>query len=161
MANSSQRRPAESHAKPRDRGPRGRARPGSGAADAQVESTGKTGERIAAAYLEAKGYVIVARNWRAPETRNEIDLIAEDGDCLVFVEVKAARTSHFGTPIGWITPRKRAAIARAAAAYMAARRPRHREFRFDAITIGPSGHGRKRALTHVAAAFTLGEGWSV
>jgi putative endonuclease len=128
--------------------------------DQRLESAGRAGERIAADYLEAKEYRIIARNWRAPETRNEIDLIAEDGSCLVFVEVKTARTVHFGDPAGWITPRKRAAIARAAAAYVVALRPTQREFRFDAITIGPPGRDRKRALTHVVAAFTLEEGWS-
>jgi putative endonuclease len=161
LANSSEGRPVEPKIKPSDRHATSRSRHLPGAASGHLESTGRRGERIAAAYLEAKGYVIVARNWRAPETRNEVDLIAEDGDCLVFVEVKTARTTGFGGPLGWITPRKQAAIARAAAAYRAVVQPRHREFRFDAITIGPPGQDRKRVLTHVAAAFTLEEGWSV
>ncbi|MEW5701972.1 MAG: YraN family protein [Candidatus Zixiibacteriota bacterium] len=127
----------------------------------QMSPPGRAGEGIAADYLEGKGYVIVARNWRSPQTRNEIDLIVEDGDCLVFVEVKTARTTRFGDPVTWIPSRKQAAIARAAAAYRVALKPRHREFRFDAIAIGPPARGRKRALTHVTGAFTLGEGWTV
>jgi putative endonuclease len=55
--------------------------------------TGGKGEEEVYFYLRQRGYVMVARNWRSPRRRSEIDLIGWDGDCLCFVEVKT-RTSH-------------------------------------------------------------------
>ena len=118
---------------------------------------GILGERLAADYLERQGFEIIARNWRAPETRNEIDLIARDGDCLVFVEVKTARTLKIGDPLTWVPPRKQRAIIRAAKAFIAARRPTESEFRFDVVVLAPPvpGSEDRRGLRHVPAAFTL------
>lgn len=101
------------------------------------------------------GYRIVERNWRSPDTGNELDLVVEDGDCLVFVEVKTARTANFGDPITWITPRKQAAVIRAAESYIATRRPTHGSFRFDAITISAPQKGKEAPLVHTIAAFTI------
>jgi hypothetical protein len=67
------------------------------------------GEDLAARHLEELGYTIIARNWRSPHTRHEIDLIARDGKTIVFVEVKTARTEQFGDPLSWITPHKQEA----------------------------------------------------
>ncbi len=65
---------------------------------------GNRGEAIAAAYLEQQGYTIVARQWRC--ALGEIDLVARDGDMLVFVEVRTRRTTDYGTPEESLTPRK-------------------------------------------------------
>lgn len=51
-----------------------------------MNSIGQCGEQVVARWLEKKGYVILARNWRVPT--GEIDIIALEGDVLVFVEVK-------------------------------------------------------------------------
>jgi len=56
---------------------------------------GRIGETIAAGYLRLIGYRIIERNLRIG--RNEIDIVAFDGDCLVFVEVKTRRNSRFGS----------------------------------------------------------------
>ena len=56
----------------------------------------KTGEALAVAHLKARGYEILERNYRA--VRGEIDLIAQDGDFIVFVEVKTRRSLKFGLP---------------------------------------------------------------
>ncbi|HUU46264.1 MAG TPA: YraN family protein [Acidobacteriota bacterium] len=124
------------------------------------ERTGRTrpgaaGERLAEKYLEQRGFQIVARNWRAPETRNEIDLIVQDRATLVFVEVKMARTRNFGDPATWIPPRKQRAIIKAAKAFLAAYRPPNPEFRFDAVLIAPPGPDGQPTLRHIEAAFTL------
>src|SRR4051812_38950611 len=50
--------------------------------------TGGKGEEAVYFHLRRQGYVMVARNWRSPRRRSEIDLIGWDGDCLCFVEVK-------------------------------------------------------------------------
>jgi putative endonuclease len=55
--------------------------------------TGRAGEDAAYFYLRKLGYVMVARNWRIPQCKGELDLVAWDGDVLAFVEVKT-RTSH-------------------------------------------------------------------
>ena len=118
-------------------------------------SVGAIGERLAEEYFTREGFQIVARNWRAPETRNEIDLIVEDRGCLVFVEVKLTRTWRYGDPVWKISPRKQRSIIRAAGAYIAMHHPPHSEFRFDAVVIAPSRPGNERALRHIQAAFTL------
>ena len=115
---------------------------------------GQRGEDLAAAHLERLGYRILARNWRSALTRNEIDLIAQNRGCVVFVEVKTARTSGFGEPLSWITPRKQAAIIKAALAYMAQWEGPATEFRFDAIGITPSKNGGPPTLEHICGAFT-------
>src|SRR5690242_86136 len=55
--------------------------------------TGRAGEEAAYFYLRKLGYVMVARNWRIPHCKGELDLVAWDGDVLCFVEVKT-RTTH-------------------------------------------------------------------
>jgi putative endonuclease len=83
------------------------------------QSTGTKGEDIAATHLEAKGYRIAERNYRAG--RGEVDLIAWQGDrLLVFVEVKTRATESFGGPEGAVSARKQHVMARTAGAYMEA-----------------------------------------
>lgn len=118
-------------------------------------SLARRGEQRAADYLTGLGFKLIARNWRSPVTANELDLICEDGDCLVFVEVKTARTTSYGDPITWITPRKQKAIIRAAESYLAVCNPPHQSFRFDAITIAAPRAGEEAPLVHTAAAFIL------
>src|SRR3989441_5149534 len=88
---------------------------------------GEEGERAAARFLEARGYRILERNYRT--RRGEIDLIAEDGRILVFVEVKVRLDDRFGGPAAAITPAKQARIARLAQQYLAWRRVRERQGR--------------------------------
>lgn len=67
-------------------------------------SLGQWGEKVASLQLEAAGYTIVERNWRC--RNGEIDLIARDGETVVFVEVKTRRGRDFGAPEEALTPRK-------------------------------------------------------
>ncbi|MBZ5657044.1 MAG: YraN family protein [Acidobacteriia bacterium] len=57
------------------------------------QRTGRRGEEDAYFYLRRRGYVIIARNYRSPHSRGELDLVGWDGDVLCFVEVKS-RTTH-------------------------------------------------------------------
>lgn len=97
---------------------------------------GSRGEDAAARYLEARGIAIVARNFRT--RRGEIDLIARDGDTLVFVEVRVRSSSAFGGAAASITGAKRARMIAAAGAYLngLGREP---PCRFDAILIDGAG----------------------
>jgi putative endonuclease len=69
------------------------------------KNLGDSGERLAAMFLEERGYKIIARNFRI--RGGEIDLIAEDADGLAFVEVKTRRGDTSGAPEESLTPRKR------------------------------------------------------
>ena len=72
---------------------------------AQHNITGQQGEDQAAQYLINKGYRIVARNWHN-RGRKELDIVAEDGHTLVFVEVKTRRDGSLSSPLGAVTPAK-------------------------------------------------------
>jgi len=96
---------------------------------------GRTGEDAAAAYLASLGFRIERRNLRTPD--GEIDIVARDGDTLVFVEVKA-RTSHaFGSALGAVDARKRARIRAVAEDYLQFFPP-HAKVRFDVVAIDGS-----------------------
>ena len=77
---------------------------------------GREGEDVAASYLIQKGYRIVARNWRyGPK---EIDIVARDGETMVFVEVKTRSTLAFELPQEAVTKKKMKNLVEAADAYM-------------------------------------------
>jgi len=77
---------------------------------------GQWGEEIACEYLRNKGYEIVERNWHS--RFGEVDIIAREGDTLVFVEVKVRAGSGFGGPEAALTTRKRERITATARAYL-------------------------------------------
>lgn len=77
---------------------------------------GRNGEDVASAYLIQIGYKIVTRNWRfGPK---EIDIIAQDGQTMVFVEVKTRSTLAFELPQEAVTPKKMRNLIEAADAYL-------------------------------------------
>lgn len=95
---------------------------------------GKLGESLAASYLEAQGYRILARNWRHG-ARGEIDIVARDGTCVVAVEVKTRSGTGFGHPLEAVTASKAARLRRLLAAWAQKARPASKELRVDAIGI--------------------------
>ncbi len=107
---------------------------------------GQLGESLAAQMLEARGYVIVERNWRCPV--GEADLIAQDGEVWVFVEVKLRRSLLYGTPEDAITPSKRRRLLGVGLAYMDAHELLDAPWRIDvvAITLSPGGKVERLAL---------------
>ena len=111
---------------------------------------GRVAEDVAAAWLEAHGYRILERNHR--NAAGEIDLVAEDGDTLCFVEVKARSETLFGPAVAAVGPRKRHRIARAAALYLALRRV-ERPCRFDVLAMEASDGGWR--FTLIKDAFRL------
>jgi putative endonuclease len=92
---------------------------------------GRAGEDAAATLLEAAGYRIVGRNVRVPG--GEIDIIARDGDTIVFVEVKARASRSFGSAAGAVDARKRATLRRIAGDWLQIAAPQARA-RFDVVT---------------------------
>ena len=98
---------------------------------------GRRGERAAEKYLRRCGYRIVKRNFRAAGA--EIDLVAMDGDVLVFVEVKTRRGLDAGAPEEAVDERKQKQIRRAAEIFATRYREDEIEMRFDIVAIDASG----------------------
>ncbi len=103
---------------------------------AQV-ALGRRGERAAERYLRRIGYRIVARNFRAAGA--EIDLVAIDGETLVFVEVKTRSSRAAGGPEEAVDERKQKQMRRAAEAFARRYRADEIEMRFDIIAVDASG----------------------
>src|SRR3954454_22856429 len=119
---------------------------------AHSQHIGRLGERLAADHFARLGYEVLARNH---QTRwGELDLVAYDGDTLVFCEVKTRRgTSR--TPLEAITPAKARHVRRMAAAWLAETRdrPHAADLRFDAIAVSVDATGRLQALDHLEGCF--------
>lgn len=101
-------------------------------ADAPHLVRGAQAESLAADFLERHGLAILARNFRT--RRGEIDLVARDGDTIVFVEVRLRARSDFGGAAGSVTARKQRRIVSAAQAWLARLR-REPPCRFDAVLL--------------------------
>jgi putative endonuclease len=111
----------------------------------------KTGESLAVAHLKARGYDILERNYRA--VRGEIDLIAQDGDFIVFVEVKTRRSLRFGLPQTAVTLQKQRQICKVALAYLQAKNRFDAPCRFDVIAIHLSPRLELLKLEQIESAF--------
>ncbi|MDR1352666.1 MAG: YraN family protein [Treponema sp.] len=116
-------------------------------------SAGRDGESRAAAYLEASGIMIVARNIRS--FRGEVDLVALDGQTLVFVEVKAWSVYSFESLSYGMNLQKQRRIIETAKYFLSV----HREYnsmavRFDVIFINPAATDDSKKIIHLRAAFT-------
>jgi putative endonuclease len=98
---------------------------------------GRRGERAAEKYLRRNGYRIVARNFRAAGA--EIDIVAMDGEALVFVEVKTRRSLEAGAPHEAVDERKQKQIRRAAEIFATRYRADDVTMRFDIIAVDASG----------------------
>lgn len=116
------------------------------------KALGNRGEVIAAGFLRKKGYKVLRKNYSAPT--GEIDIVARDGDTLVFVEVKARTDESFGSPAEAVGERKQRRIRSAALHYLAklGKEPR---VRFDVVSIF-LGKGRED-VEHIMDAFDAGE----
>jgi putative endonuclease len=97
------------------------------------QQLGLLGEDLAARALAARGYAILERRYR---TRyGEIDIVAEDGETLVFVEVRARATDEFGCAAESVTEAKRRRVTAMAVEYLARHRVTNRPCRFDVVAI--------------------------
>ena len=123
-----------------------RERNGDGAARKRL---GGAGERLAAAWLEERGYRVLARNWRCPY--GELDLVAEHEGELVFVEVKTRRGDRLGAPEEAVTAAKRRHLIASAAAYLDAADSAGCPYRIDVIAVDLAPSGRLLGLRHFPA----------
>jgi len=112
---------------------------------------GRRGEELAARHLTARGYQIVARNWRCEA--GELDLVALDGDCLAFVEVRARRGGALGSPEESVTPAKQSRLIALAEAYVQAH-DWPGQWRIDVVAVEMDGRGRVLRVDHYENAVT-------
>jgi putative endonuclease len=101
--------------------------------DTQIITTGKEGEKIAAAYLKKNGYRIMEINFRCPI--GEIDIVAKEKDDLVFVEVKTRKSIELGYPEQAVGMRKQKKMSQLALWYMQKRKIADTNARFDVVAI--------------------------
>lgn len=94
---------------------------------------GKMGEDIALKEIKRLGYKLITRNYRC--SLGEIDIIARDGDCLVFLEIKTRKGRSTGYAKEAVDRRKRGQISKAALTYMKANGCYDERARFDVIAI--------------------------
>lgn len=110
---------------------------------------GEEGEKIAVRYLKSKGYIVYQTNWRFGKL--EIDIIAEDGKELVFIEVKTRSSEEYGRPEEAVDDQKESALINAADIYV-------RNFsleidvRFDIIAV--ILNEQKTSVNHIIDAFS-------
>ncbi len=94
---------------------------------------GNRAEALACRYLEHRGLRLLSRNFRC--RRGEIDLIMQDGDSLVFVEVRYRQRTHFGHALETISQSKQSRLIHCARYYMKLNDHSHAPARFDVIAI--------------------------
>jgi putative endonuclease len=94
---------------------------------------GAKGEEVAVSYLKSRGYRIVERNYRI--RFGEIDIIAEQGDDLVFIEVKTRSGTLFGSPFESVTKQKQKQLSKVALEYISKQGFHDRPARFDVVGI--------------------------
>jgi len=113
---------------------------------------GRSGESEAVTALEGAGYRILARNYRNPF--GEVDIIAAEGDVLVFVEVKTRSSLRYGLPRDAITAAKHRKLARTASHYLMANTAADCAYRVDVVEVAVL-RGQVAGVRLIRGAFSL------
>lgn len=118
---------------------------------------GQSGEDEAARHLLREGYRIIETNYK--NRFGEIDIIARDGETIVFIEVKARRSAKFGTARASVHSAKKKKLSMVALGYLKSRGNTHRKARFDVVCVDsiPSSGGKTRVAL-IRNAFDLAYG---
>lgn len=114
-----------------------------------MRAIGRAAEDAAADYLIRQGFVIIQRNFAIRGA--EVDIIAKEGDCLVFVEVKCRNKAVFPMPRESVTPRKQQRICMGAAAWVQQQGMQEAPIRFDIVEVTPRGIVLLRAAFEYSA----------
>lgn len=112
---------------------------------------GDRGERAARRYLRRLRYRILARDWRS--RLGQIDLVALDGDVVVFVEVKTRSGTEAGHPAESITPQKQRQLTRLALQFLKRHRLLEKSARFDVLAVHWPPGARRPRIEHIRNAF--------
>jgi putative endonuclease len=121
---------------------------------ARRSDIGAWGEALAARHLATRGYVMRARNWR--HGHGELDIVAQRGQTLVFVEVRTRRSDAYGHPLETISRRKRAALIATAQAYLDEHGLQDAEWQIDVIAIELDERNAISRFDHIECAVELG-----
>ena len=114
------------------------------------DAVGAYGERVAARHLQQHGLVVLDRNWRCPD--GELDIVAREGDALVFCEVKTRRSERHGTPAEAVVTAKMARLRRLAGRWIAEAGVHAGTVRFDVVSVRPQRSG-PALVEHLRGAF--------
>lgn len=116
-----------------------------------IRGIGRLGEELAQKHLSSKGYVILDRNYR---TRlGELDIVARDGKCIVFVEVKARHDIKFGYPREAVHANKQQRIRNIASLYIASKKLWDNQMRFDVVEIIMNNDKEPKSIVVIKNAF--------
>jgi len=116
--------------------------------------TGRRGEEEAYFYLRENGYVIIARNYRSPRSRSELDLVGWDGDTLCFIEVKTRTTRAVQAAETAVDPEKQRDLAHIAREFLR-KVEGNPAYRFDIVSVYFEG-GQKAEIQLFRNAFQIG-----
>lgn len=105
---------------------------------------GMLGEKIAIEYLKKRGYAIRETNFRSRQ--GEIDIVAQDKNCLVFVEVRSRASHEFGSPEESITRSKQEKLTSSALSYLQTHRELPSLWRIDVVAIEMDSTGKVSRL---------------
>jgi putative endonuclease len=122
------------------------------AAPAERRSFGNEAEEAAVRFLVAEGWKVLARNWTC--RYGELDVVAERGDILCFVEVRMRSTAVWGDPAHTVSFAKQRRVVKAALHYLFAYELGERMMRFDVISV--VGRGERATVEHIPGAFDAG-----
>lgn len=117
-------------------------------------ATGRWGEELAAGHLARQGYRILGRRVRTG-SRDEIDIVAQRADTLVFVEVKTRRNEDFGRPFAAVDRLKRKAQCRAAVRYLRRAGFPTLFYRFDTVEVVGAPDAGKPVIRHIENAYAF------
>jgi putative endonuclease len=115
------------------------------------QSLGSEGEALAVEFLRKKGYRIIAKNYKT--FLGEIDIVAKDGDTIVFLEVKTRTNESFGYPFEAVNENKRRKIKNVALLFLK-KMKEEVPARFDVLSISSTGDGGQE-ITHIKDAFEV------
>ncbi len=111
------------------------------------KEVGDLGEKLARDFLQKRGYDVFETNYRCPE--GEIDIVARDGDCLVFVEVRTKTSSEFGTPEESITKTKGRRLVAVATSYLQSHTDLPPSCRIDIVAVELDRKGRLSRIEQI------------
>ncbi|MBI4302295.1 MAG: YraN family protein [Chloroflexi bacterium] len=111
---------------------------------------GAWGERLAAEYLSQRGFHIIGRNLRT--SLGEIDIVALEGDCLVFIEVRTKKSASFGAPEESFTPAKKERLVTLAQEYIQSHQDIPDNWRIDVVAVEINPQGQLQRIEHIANA---------
>ena len=111
------------------------------------KEVGARGEKLAMDFLKRRGYRILQRNFRCRE--GEIDIVAQQGEYLVFVEVRTKKSPDFGTPEESVTLSKREKLISLANAYLQTCHNLPPSWRIDVVAVELTADNKVSRLEHI------------